>query len=127
LQYEGEQNYDIELEIELQLERGTSECISHTNFKYMYWNVCQQLAHHTVNGCNVHIGDIMASGTISGPTRDSTGSLLELTRNGQEPITLKGGSTRKFLQNGDTVVMKGFAKKEKTRVGFGMVKGKIIE
>jgi fumarylacetoacetase len=125
LQSEGDQNYDIELQIELQPERGVSQCISRTNFKYMYWNVCQQLAHHTVNGCNINIGDIMASGTVSGPTRDSTGSLLELTRNGQEPITLKDGSTRTFLQDGDTVVMKGFAKKEDMRVGFGVVKGKI--
>ena len=86
--------------------------MSRTNFKYMYWNVCQQLAHHTINGCNVYIGDIMASGTISGPTRDSAGCLLELTRNGQDPITLKDGSSRKFLQDGDTIIMRGFATSE---------------
>jgi fumarylacetoacetase len=126
LQYEGEHNYDIELEIDLQPERGSTDHISRTNFKYMYWNVCQQLAHHTVNGCNVNIGDIMASGTISGPTRDSTGSLLELTKNGQEPISLKDGSNRKFLQDGDIVTMRGFAKKDHMRVGFGMVRGKIV-
>jgi fumarylacetoacetase len=126
LQFEGDRNYDIELEVELQPEHGKATCITRTNFKYMYWNVCQQLAHHTVNGCNVCIGDLMASGTISGPTRDSAGSLLELTRNGQEPITLKDGSTRKFLEDGDTVVMKGFAKKDNKRVGFGVVEGKVI-
>ena len=125
LQVEGDRNYDIELEIELQPEGGEAECISRTNFKYMYWNICQQLAHHTVNGCNVNIGDIMASGTISGPTRDSTGCLLELTRNGQEPITLKDGATRKFLHDGDTVIMKGFAGKDGQRVGFGVVEGKV--
>ena len=125
LQYEGDRSYDIELQIELQPEEGEATCISRTNFKFMYWNVCQQLAHHTVNGCNVKVGDIMASGTISGATRDSTGCLLEQTRNGQDPVTLKNGVTRKYLQDGDTVVMKGFAEKDGTRVGFGSVEGKV--
>jgi len=125
LRSEGDRNYDIELEVDLQPEGGSVECISRTNFKSMYWNVCQQLAHHTVNGCNVNIGDIMASGTISGPNRDSAGCLLELTRNGQEPLILKDGSTRKFLHDGDTVIMKGFARKEGMRVGFGVVEGKV--
>lgn len=121
----GDQGYDIHLEAVLQPEGGEPECITRTNFKYMYWNVCQQLAHHTVNGCNVIVGDIMASGTISGPTRESTGSLLEKTRNGQEPLTLKNGDQRKFLLDGDTVTMKGFAVREGIRVGFGEVQGKI--
>ena len=85
----------------------------------------QQLAHHTVNGCNVCVGDIMASGTISGPERDNAGCLLEQTRNGQEPITING-TTRKFLEDGDTVIMKGFAVKDGKRVGFGEVKGKVL-
>ncbi|WP_276372243.1 fumarylacetoacetase [Chryseolinea sp. H1M3-3] len=126
LQSKGNHNYDIELEVELKPEGGSAERISRTNFKHMYWNICQQLAHHTVNGCNVNIGDIMASGTISGPTPDSVGCLLERTRNGQEPIALKNGSTRKFLEDGDTVIMKGFAVKEGKRVGFGSVEGKVI-
>jgi fumarylacetoacetase len=126
LRDEGDFNYDIELEIEIRSDGGEPECISRTNFKYMYWNVRQQLAHHTVNGCNVNIGDVMASGTISGTTRDSAGCLLEQTRNGQEPLTLKDGTTRKFLHDGDTVIMKGFAKKEGRRVGFGEVIGKVI-
>ena len=88
LRYEGDGNYDVELEIELQPEGGQASRISRTNFKYLYWNVCQQLAHHTVNGCNVCVGDIMASGTISGPDRDNAGCLLEQTRNGQEPVTI---------------------------------------
>lgn len=125
LQYEGDHNYDIELEISLEPEGGSPMCISRTNFKYMYWNICQQLAHHTITGCNVCIGDIMASGTISGPSRDSAGSLLELTRNGQEPLTLKDGTKRKFLEDGDTVVMKGLAAKDGIRVGFGSVEGKV--
>ncbi len=123
LQFEGDHNYDIELEIEIQTESGKSECIGRSNFKHMYWNVRQQLAHHTINGCNIRIGDIMASGTISGPSRDSAGCLLERTHNGQEPITLKDGTIRKFLNDGDTVVMKGFGLKEGKRVGFGTVSG----
>jgi fumarylacetoacetase len=125
LQSEGKRNYDIELEIALQPGTNDAEVISRTNFKHMYWNACQQLAHHTINGCNVNIGDLMASGTISGPRRDSTGSLLELTRNGQEPITLKDGSSRKFLEDGDSIIMRGFAVKEGKRVGFGEVEGTI--
>lgn len=126
LQTKNDHSYDIQLEVALQPDGGKAERVCRTNFKYMYWNVCQQLAHHTVNGCNVNIGDVMASGTISGPTRDSVGSLLELTRNGQEPITLKDGSTRKFLEDGDTVIMKGFATKEGKRVGFGRLTGKVM-
>lgn len=126
LQSDCDRNYDITLEVELQPEDGKAESVSRTNFKYMYWNACQQLAHHTANGCNVNVGDLMASGTISGPTRSSVGSLLELTRNGQEPITLPNGSTRSFLEDGDVVAMKGFAFKEGKRVGFGTVSGKVV-
>jgi len=125
LKFEGDEGYDIELEIELQPEGGHATRVSRTNFKYVYWNVCQQLAHHTVNGCNVCIGDIMASGTISGPARDNSGCLLEQTRNGQEPVIFNG-TTRKFLLDGDTVIMKGFAVKDGKRVGFGEVKGKVV-
>lgn len=125
LKFEGNCNYDIELEIEIKPEDGPSECIGRSNFKYMYWNVCQQLAHHTVNGCNIKVGDIMASGTISGPTRESAGCLLERTRNGSEPLILRNGSIRKFLNDGDTVTMKGFANKPGARVGFGTVIGKV--
>ncbi|HTE33694.1 MAG TPA: fumarylacetoacetase [Chryseolinea sp.] len=125
LQSKGARNYDIQLEINLQPERGDPECISRSNFKFMYWNVGQQLAHHTVGGCNVCVADVMASGTISGPTQDSTGSMLELTHNGQEPIALKDGTTRKFLHDGDTVTMKGFAVKNGLRVGFGVVQGTV--
>jgi fumarylacetoacetase len=126
LQSSGDQNYDIELTIELRAA-GASECISRSNFKYMYWNICQQLAHHTVNGCNVNIGDIMASGTISGPLRENAGCLLEQTLNGKEPIKLQDGSIRKFLNNGDTVSMTGFAAKGDIRVGFGRVVGRVTE
>lgn len=126
LQIDEKMNFDIELEIHLQPYRSTAQRISSTNFRYMYWNVCQQLAHHTVNGCNVRVGDLMASGTISGPERGSEGSMLELTRNGKEPITLKNGSLRKFLNDGDTVIMKGYASKDGKRVGFGEVVGRVV-
>ena len=126
LKFEGEGSYDIALEVELQPEGAHPTRISQTNFKYLYWNAYQQLAHHTVNGCNVCIGDIMASGTISGPDRDSAGCLLEQTRNGQEPLKIDETS-RKFLHDGDTVIMKGFAIKDGVRVGFGKVEGKVVE
>lgn len=126
LQCEDDMNYDIDLEIQLQPAGGESEIISRTNFRNMYWNVCQQLAHHTVNGCNVKIGDLMASGTISGHERGSEGCMLELTRNGSEPVKLKDGSTRSFLNDGDSITMKGSALKDGRRIGFGEVSGTVI-
>jgi fumarylacetoacetase len=125
LQHDSDMNYNIELEVTLQPDGGKAEVISRSNFRHMYWNACQQLAHHTVNGCNVRVGDLMASGTISGPERGSEGSMLELTRNGKEPITLRDGSIRKFLNDGDTITMKGFASKDGRRVGFGEVAGTV--
>ena len=125
LRFGGQANYDIELETTLRPAGGVEQSISRSNFKYMYWNIRQQLAHHTVNGCNIRIGDIMASGTISGPARENAGCLLELTRNGKEPIILGDGTTRKFLHDGDTVTMKGFAAKAGMRVGFGAVCGTV--
>lgn len=126
LQTEGERNYDIELEVLIRPENGGLESISRTNFKQMYWNVAQQLAHHTINGCNVNVGDIMASGTISGPARENSGCLLELTRNGKEPIKLLNGTVRKYLDDGDTVVMTGVARRNGIRVGFGEVTGTVM-
>jgi fumarylacetoacetase len=127
LQTTGDMNYDISLEVSLTPESGENETtISRSNFKYMYWNMAQQLAHHTVNGCDVHVGDMMASGTISGPTPDSYGSMLELAWAGSRPIKLENGEERKFIQDGDTVIMRGFAEKEGKRVGFGEVSTKIL-
>src|SRR4030095_13391900 len=83
LRFSGEKNYDIALEVDLVTENGNQQTISRSNFKYMYWNMCQQLAHHTVNGCNIQVGDLYASGTISGPTPDSYGSMLEITWQGK--------------------------------------------
>jgi fumarylacetoacetase len=117
---------DINLEVYLQPEKMEPLKICTSNFKYMYWSMDQQLAHHTVNGCNINVGDMMASGTISGPTPDSFGSLLEITWGGSKPITLPDGSQRKYLEDGDTVIIKGYAQKNNVRVGFGEAKAKVL-
>ncbi|MEF3064752.1 fumarylacetoacetase [Pandoraea apista] len=127
LQQQGKHAFDIELEVLLQAEgdaQPTSIC--RTNFRHMYWSMAQQFAHHTVSGCNVRVGDLMGSGTISGPTPDSFGSLLELTWNGKNPITLSSGAKRTFIEDGDTVVMAGWCQGDGYRVGFGEVSGKIL-
>ncbi len=126
LQFQGEQNYDLQLEVEIQAENGANAVVCRSNFKHMYWNMVQQLAHHTVNGCNMNIGDLCASGTISGPTPDSYGSMLELTWRGSKPLQLSDGSERKFINDGDTVVMRGWGERGGIRIGFGEVAGKVI-
>jgi fumarylacetoacetase len=126
LSYEGRKNFDIRLEVLIQTENAEPTTVCRSNFKYMYWNVNQQLAHHTVNGCNIQVGDIYASGTISGPSPGSYGSMLELSWNGQKPLKMPDGSERKFLEDGDTVIMKGLAEKDGVRIGFGECKGKIL-
>jgi fumarylacetoacetase len=126
LQFEGKRNYDVSLEVALAPEGGEAETICRSNFKYMYWNMAQQLAHHTVNGCNINIGDMMASGTISGKDENSYGSMLELAWMGTKPIKLKDGSERKFINDGDTVIMRGYAEKDGKRVGFGEVRTKVL-
>ena len=127
LKYEGAKNYDINLEVLIQPDgRKDASSVSQSNFKYMYWNMAQQLAHHTVNGCNVNVGDMMASGTISGKDEHSYGSMLELSWAGSKPVTLNNGEERKFLEDGDTVIMKGHAEKDGMRVGFGEVRSKLL-
>ena len=126
LKFEGDKNYDINLEVYLKPNNGTEALICQSNYKYMYWNMCQQLAHHTVNGCNIEVGDMYASGTISGSEHNSFGSMLELTWRGQSPLKLNDGQERKFIEDNDTVIMRGFAKKDGIRVGFGEVVGKIL-
>jgi fumarylacetoacetase len=100
--------------------------ICRTNFKHLYWSMAQQLAHHTVSGCNARVGDLMGSGTISGLTPDSRGSLLELAWNGQRPLSLAGGATRSFLEDGDEIVITGWCQGDGYRVGFGEVRGEIL-
>ncbi|MCB0692481.1 MAG: fumarylacetoacetase [Saprospiraceae bacterium] len=126
LKFEGDKNYDIKLEVGLTPDGGTENVICRSNFKYMYWNMNQQLAHHTMNGCNVRVGDMMASGTISGPSEDSFGSMLELSWSGSNPINLANGESRTFIEDGDTITMRAYCEKGDKRVGFGEVSGKVI-
>ena len=126
LKFEGNKNFDINLEVFLQPENGEENLISESNYKFMYWNMAQQLAHHTVNGCNLEVGDLYASGTISGTDPKSFGSMLELTWRGQNPLKLSNGEERKFIEDHDTIIMRAFAEKGDVRVGFGEVNGKIL-
>lgn len=127
LQSQGDQAYDIHLEALLQTAQQSAPLrIARTNFRHLYWNMHQQLAHHTITGCNLRPGDLLASGTISGPTADSYGSLLELTWRGTKPITLPSGETRAFLEDGDTLTLTGWCQGEGYRVGFGAVSGQIL-
>jgi fumarylacetoacetase len=126
LRVDGPQNYDIDLTVEIVTSDNAVNTVCRSNYKYMYWNMAQQLAHHTSNGCNIRIGDLLASGTISGATSDSYGSMLELAWKGTKPLQMKDGSQRKFIQDGDTVVMRGRAQKGDITVGFGECSGKIV-
>lgn len=127
LQSTGNGSYNIELEVLLQTAAMSEpHCISRSNHRYLYWNIFQQLAHHTSNGCNVRPGDLLASGTISGPDPGSYGSLLELAWKGTRPITLPNGEQRTFLQDGDRVTLRGWCEGPGYRVGFGEVTGKIL-
>ena len=126
LKFEGDKNFDINLEVYLQPENGEENLICKSNYKYMYWNMTQQLAHHTINGCNVEVGDLYASGTISGSEPNSFGSMLELTWRGQNPLKLSDGTERKFIEYYDTIIMRGFSEKDGIRVGFGEVRGKVL-
>lgn len=123
----SDNSFDINLSVELLPENAESATvISETNFKYMYWSMAQQLTHHTITGCKVEVGDMMGSGTISGPTPDSYGSMLEIAWNATKPVEIKGGGTRTFIDDGDTVIMKGYSEKDGIRVGFGEVRGKVL-
>ena len=118
-------NYDINLQVAIAAD-GSETVIANTNFKHMYWSMMQQLTHHTITGCNMRVGDLMGSGTISGTEKDSRGSLLELTWNTTEPLTLEGGEQRGFLEDGDTVIMRGHCQKDGLRIGFGEVRGTVL-
>jgi fumarylacetoacetase len=126
LAFEGPRNFDILLEVLIQTANISETTVCRSNFKYMYWNIAQQLAHHTVNGCNIRTGDLYASGTISGPSPGSYGSLLELSWNGQKPLQLSDTVERTFIEDGDTVIMRGHAEKDGLRIGFGECAGKIL-
>ena len=126
LKQKGEKAFDINLEVIIKPENSEETVVSRSNFKYMYWSMAQQLAHHTINGCRVNSGDMMGSGTISGATEDSFGSMLELTWGGQKPLKMKDGSERKFINNNDTVIIRGYCKKGNIRIGFGEVSSKLL-
>lgn len=126
LAFEGAKNFDIILEVCIRPRSGEDTILCRSNSKYLYWNVNQQLAHHTVNGCNIQVGDLYASGTISGPSPGSFGSLLELSWNGEKSLKMPDGTTRTFLNDGDTVTMRAYAEKEGVRIGFGSCTGKIL-
>ncbi len=126
LQTKGKKSFDINLEVAIKPEDKEETTVSRSNFKYMYWNMSQQLAHHTINGCPVNSGDMMGSGTISGPTPDSYGSMLELSWRGEKPIKLNDGTERKFIEDNDTVIMRGYCEGKDRRIGFGEVSTKLL-
>ncbi|MBR1236950.1 fumarylacetoacetase [Bradyrhizobium sp. AUGA SZCCT0182] len=119
-------NYDMQLDVALRAgSMNAAAGICHTNFKYMYWSSVQQLVHHASSGCAMNVGDLLGSGTISGPEKDQRGSLLEISWNGTEPVELPGGVKRTFLEDGDSLVMRGWCQGDGYRVGFGEVEGTI--
>jgi fumarylacetoacetase len=126
LKYNGKKNYNIELEVSIKPENSMDQVVAKSNFKYLYWNMVQQLTHQSVSGCNINVGDLYGSGTISGKTPDSYGSMLELSWMGTKPIKMKNGSERKFLNDGDTITFRGFSQKKGQRVGFGELATKIL-
>ena len=119
--------FDIQLEARLQTaQMKTPHTITRTNFRNLYWSVAQQLAHHTVGGCNLQPGDLLASGTISGETEESRGCMLELTWRGANPLKLPNDETRKWLEDGDTLSITGWCQGDGYRIGFGEVSGRIL-
>lgn len=126
LKFSGNKNIDINLEVQIGSDNFEAHTVSKSNYKYMYWNMNQQLAHHTINGCDIHAGDMMASGTISGNDENAYGSMLELSWKGTKPLAMPDGSERKFINDGDTVVMKAHCEKDGVRIGFDEVKTKVL-
>ena len=126
LKYEGQHNYDINLKVDIELPTGQAKTVCQSNYRHMYWNMVQQLAHQTVNGCNIRVGDMYASGTISGPQENSYGSMLEIAWKGTKPVKMPDGSERKFIKDNDSVVMRGWSEKDGVRIGFGEVRSKVL-
>lgn len=126
LEYEGNKHIDINLEVSIQPEGTEEKVVCHSNYRHMYWNMNQQLAHHTVNGCNINAGDMMASGTISGNEEGQFGSMLEISWKGTKPVPMPDGTERKFINDNDTVIMRGYAQRDGVRVGFGEVSAKVL-
>ena len=126
LEFDGKKAYDIQLQVGILTNNKDETVVCNSNFKYMYWNMAQQLAHHTSNGCNIRCGDLLGSGTISGKNKDSFGSMLELTWRGTKPLKVKDGSERKFINDGDSVIMRGHSELNGVRIGFGELKSKLL-
>lgn len=125
LKSHGKKTFDIQLEVLIQPDGKKPAPVCHSNFRYLYWNISQQLAHHTVNGCNINVGDMMASGTISGPEKENFGSMLELSWRGSRSVKV-GDEERKFINDGDTVIMRGHCDNGKVRIGFGEVSSRVL-
>lgn len=126
LEYKGDKHIDINLEVLIQPEGSEEVSVCKSNYKYMYWNMNQQLAHHAINGCNIKAGDCMGSGTISGPNEGEFGSMLEISWKGTKTAPMKDGTERKFINDNDTVIMRGYAEKNGVRIGFGEVAAKVL-
>ena len=126
LEFDGKKAYDIQLQVGILTNNKDETVVCNSNFKYMYWNMAQQLAHHTSNGCNIRCGDLLGSGTISGKSEDSFGSMLELTWRGTKPLKVKDGSERKFINDGDSVIMRGHSELNGIRIGFGELSSKLL-
>jgi len=126
LEYTENKHLDIELSVSIKIPNGQEKVVTISNYKHMYWNMNQQLAHHSVNGCNINCGDLLASGTISGPNEGSFGSMLEISWKGTKPLSMPDGSQRKFIQDGDSVIFKGHASNEKYNIGFGELISKVL-
>jgi len=126
LEYTDDKHIDIDLSVSIKLPSGEEKLVTHSNYKHMYWNMNQQLAHHSVNGCNINCGDLLASGTISGPEVGSFGSMLEISWRGTKPITMPDGSKRKFIQDGDSVIFRGSAFNKNYKIGFGELISKVL-
>ena len=126
LEYSGDKHLDINLNVTIKLANGQEKVVTKSNYKHMYWNMNQQLAHHTVNGCNINCGDLLASGTISGPKEGSFGSMLEISWKGTKPLKMPDGTERKFIQDGDSVIFKGHASNGKYNIGFGELISKVL-
>lgn len=118
--------FNIQLKVDLTRDDGETTCVTETNFKHMYWSIAQQIAHHTITGCNMRPGDLHASGTISGPEPHERGSMLEITWRGAEPVTLQSGKTRSWVEDGDTVTMSGWCQGDGFKIGFGEVSGTVL-
>lgn len=118
--------FNIQLKVDLTCDDGETICVTETNFKHMYWSIAQQIAHHTITGCNMRPGDLHASGTISGREPHERGSMLEITWRGAEPVTLQSGKTRSWVEDGDTVTMSGWCQGDGFKIGFGEVSGTVL-